>query len=138
MKNSEFYTISKKELEVLETFWRADKPLLASDVPLYNRNLKLNTVRAVLKQLLNIGLVKVSDIVINGTKLGRTFEPTISSEEYAIGLLNYNFRKLNKQTTTAGIVACLLNTDQNEHETIIELENLIKERKVELYTKNNK
>lgn len=122
-------------MEVLETFWKADKPLLASDVPLYNHNLKLNTVRVVLKQLLNIGLVKVSDIVKNGTKFGRTFEPTISSEEYAIGLLNYNFRKFNKQTTTTGIVTCLLNTDENEPETIIELENLIKDRKVELYTK---
>lgn len=127
-QNSRF-KLTNRELDILNILWTAEKPLLASDIPKIDNSISINTAQAVLRKLLKKNLIEVADIVYSGTVLSRSYQPTISSNDFSLQQFVKQFQNLNKSISTPSIVATLLGHEKNEKIVIEELEKMLKERK---------
>lgn len=126
--------LSNRELDVMNILWEVKKPLIAKDFTKYNPELGMNTVLAVLKNLLKRGYIKVAEITYSGTVLTRAYLPVLDPNEYMLGQVMNG--KGNKRISTEGIVAALLNQDECTEETIDKLEDLLKEYRRKLNEEN--
>lgn len=118
--------LSGRELDIMNVFWEAEKPMIAKDIVARNPSLSINTVQAVLKGLLKKNYIKVSEIVYSGTVLTRSYEPVLTAEGYTVNLLT---KGIHKHISSKGIMAALLKQEENEEKTIEKLEELLKEYK---------
>lgn len=84
--------MNQRELEILNILWsawnREEKALMAMDIVLagMHNGLTQSTVTAVLRKLLNQGLIEVDGFTTSGKVLSRTYKPTPDSKE---ALLSY-------------------------------------------------
>jgi len=83
-----YFTLSKKEKELMDIFWNADAPLARAEIleraEEQKCSWKPNSVHILVNSLLDKKAVRVAGFYLNSRKLGRTFEPAITREEYAI------------------------------------------------------
>lgn len=75
--------LNQRELDVLEILWKAGEPLIATEIVVGDRSRELtqSTVTAVLRKLLNGGLVEVDGVKHSGKVLSRCYKPTEKSKE---------------------------------------------------------
>lgn len=92
--------LTQKELEVMKVLWNSAKPLSAQEIPVIQPALKKNTVLAVTRELLKKSYIKISDIVYHNTVLARTYEPTITFEEYLVNSLKDSSINIPSLVTT--------------------------------------
>lgn len=85
------FTLSKKELELMELFWDADCPLSRSEILERAEHRvctwKPNSVHILVNSLLDKGALRVAGYYLNSRKLGRTFEPSLSKKGYLLQIL---------------------------------------------------
>lgn len=118
--------ISKRERDVMVTFWRESEGLTASGIAEKGDGLSINTVKVVLKGLMKKGYIEINDIVYSGTVLTRSYKPVISAEKYAADQLQdlkinvLNFSALN-------FIECLHKNDETG--ILDEMENVIRRKK---------
>ncbi len=129
------FKITDREQDILNILWAAEKPLVASDIAKTDTSLSINTVQAVLRKLLQKKLIQVADIVYSGTVLSRTYQPTISSNDFTLQQFVSQFEDAKKNITIPDFVATLLEHEKNEAQRIEELEALLEERKRKLKSK---
>jgi predicted transcriptional regulator len=67
--------LTNREYDIYKIVHNAGKPIVASEVVSQREDLTINTVQAVLKKLLRMGLIKVGKIVYSGTVLARAYVP---------------------------------------------------------------
>lgn len=125
--------LSGRELDIMNVFWEAGKPLIAKDIVARDPSLSINTVQAVLKGLLKKNYIKVAEIVYSGTVLTRSYEPVLTAEEYTVNLIT---KGIHKRLSSEGIMAALFNMGETDKKTIEKLEILLQEYKDNL-TKDN-
>lgn len=118
--------LSGRELDVMNVFWSADKPLISKDIVARNPALSINTVQAVLKGLLKQNYIQVAEIVYSGTVLTRSYAPVLTAEEYTVNLIT---KGIHKRLSADGIMAALLKQEDNEEKTIEKLETLLRDYK---------
>lgn len=86
--SAKYFTLSKKEKELMDIFWESDSPLARSEILECAKerqcSWKPNSVHILLNSLLEKNAVQVAGLYLNSRKLGRTFEPAITRDEYAI------------------------------------------------------
>ncbi|MCM1057017.1 MAG: hypothetical protein NC517_05345 [Firmicutes bacterium] len=75
---------------MLNILWRENRPMTCSDIVAEKRELTQNTGTAVIRRLLDDGLIEVSGTTYCGRVLGRTYVPTPKSKE----VLFQNFMEL--------------------------------------------
>jgi len=124
--------LSGRELDVMTVLWSAKKPMVASEICRVNPSLSINTVQAVLKGLLKRNLIRIADIVYSGTVLTRSYETVLSASDYSISQFKDNLAVIDNDVSTIGLIAVLLEQEDNEEEVINELEELLKKRKQQL------
>lgn len=124
--------LSGRELDVMNVLWSVERPLVASEICKANPSLSINTVQAVLKGLLKRNLIRIAGIVYSGTVLTRSYETVLSASDYSISQFKDSLAVINKDVSTVGLIAALLEREDNEEEVINELEELLKERKLQL------
>lgn len=73
---------TKKEHEILDVFWRLEKPLSAKDVTENNPKLNKSTVAVLVRKLHEKGYLKVDSIQKVSKTYAQYYVPTISKEEY--------------------------------------------------------
>lgn len=129
MKKNEDSILSKRELDVMNVLWEANKPLIASEIPKANTNLSINTVQAVLKKLLRKGFIKIDDIVHSGTVLTRSYLPAITPDEYALKYVKSEIFPFGKFLSKPQLVNTLFDDTENTDSLIEELEELIQKKK---------
>ncbi|MBU5255778.1 BlaI/MecI/CopY family transcriptional regulator [Tissierella praeacuta] len=129
LRQNNHFKLTNRELDILNILWTAEKPLLASDIPRIDNSISINTAQAVLRKLLKKNLIEVADIVYSGTVLSRSYQPTISSNDFSLQQFVKQFQNLNKSISIPSIVATLLEHEKNEKIVIEELEKMLKERK---------
>ncbi len=117
--------LSNRELDVMLVLWNSDKALAATDIPAINPDLSVNTVQAVLKNLLKKSYIKVADIIYHGTVLTRSYEPVLTHEDYILSQLE------DASLTSSGLAAALVKNENNT-DTLDKLEELIQEQKKKL------
>ncbi len=92
-----YYTFSKKEAELMAIFWDADAPLSRAEIleRAENRSCswKPNSIHILLNALLSKKAVRVAGYYLSSRKLGRTFEPAITRQDYALMQVLHASRK---------------------------------------------
>lgn len=118
--------LTKRENEIMEIFWRSNKPLSSNDICLEAPHISNNTVQAVIRKLLSMNFIEIAGLGYNKNALTREFSPCISQAEY--------FDNFLVRDTSFELAANFI-----QHATSLEvlnqMEDLIKERKAELESK---
>lgn len=82
------FSLSKKEMEMMEILWDAGEPLARQDfldrAAERKCSWKPNSIHILLNSMMDKGAVEVAGWYLNSHRLGRTFEPTVSREEYSL------------------------------------------------------
>ena len=84
--------LTKRERQIMNIFWNAEKPLSANDIAVQQQDLSKNTIQAVVRKLKNHDLLKVADIGYSGTVLTRLYSPNVSQEDFLAAELSLNNR----------------------------------------------
>lgn len=76
--------LTKSELEIMDVLWEADGPLSRSDLLEYpaDKSWKDSSIHILLNGLLQKNAIREAGLVKRSKTYGRTFEPTLSREEY--------------------------------------------------------
>lgn len=122
--------LTKKEEEIMQVLWDAQKPLTASDICDHARtmgmDLNQSTVQMTVNKLLKAGMIRVGEITQAHKVLARAFEPTLDPDELAV----LKFKQATGKTSSSGLVAALLAhidlTDSDIHELSSMLEEMKK------------
>lgn len=129
------FDLSDKEEQMLETMWRAKRPLTRSEIInlTKNRRWKESSIHVFLNRLLEKGSIRVHDIVKTTTNFGRTYEPTFSLEEYDIVRLKQNFKTVDPELSTiSDFISFIVKSKKIDKKSVKELENIIKDQKNKL------
>ena len=113
--------LSKREKEIMDILWNSSTPLTASEIISQNNELKMPTVQAVLKKLLNENFVVVADIGYSGTVLSRRYKAIITADEYA----NTQYASLSKSLSTTQLFSALPGSTKPSLEEITEIEKIL-------------
>ena len=76
------YKLTRRESDLLEILWKADRALAGSDFSQYDETLATSTTLMNLRKLLRKGLIIVSDHEIRNKALTRTYVPALTKQEY--------------------------------------------------------
>lgn len=75
--------LTKSELEIMDTFWEAQKPLSRSDLlECRDKSWKDSSVHILLNGLLKKEIIREAGVIRRSKTYGRVFEPTMTREEY--------------------------------------------------------
>ena len=105
----------------MDILWNSSTPLTASEIISQNNELKIPTVQAVLKKLLNENFVVVADIGYSGTVLSRRYKAIITADEYA----NTQYASLSKSLSATQLFSALLGSTKPSLEEITEIEKIL-------------
>jgi len=133
------YILKNKEKEVMEILWKSAEPLTALEIA-QRSDIPLNTIRAMLKRLLDYSLIAVADIVYSGTTLSRNYQPTIDKAGFETNRVVYEIIRLKEDNISlSDIIHCLLQKEsKNEALKLIdELESLINEQRTLITTRRS-
>lgn len=126
------FTLSKNEREIMDTLWREDRPLTRRDIINFceNKSWKESSIHILLNQLLEKEAIQVTGFVKIVKNYGRTFEPTVTREEFEIMELKNNFKDLNPNPSVIpGFISFLIEENKISKEKIEELQAKLEERK---------
>lgn len=126
------FTLSKNEREIMDTLWREDRPLTRRDIINFceNKSWKESSIHILLNQLLEKEAIQVTGFVKIVKNYGRTFEPTVTREEFEIMELKNNFKDLNPNLSVIpGFISFLIEENEISKEKIEELQAKLEERK---------
>ena len=110
---------TKKEQEVLDVFWKMEKPLSVKDITENNPSLNKSTVAVLVRKLNEKGYLKVDSIQKVAKTYAQYFVPTISKEEF----LTKDFTK----ATFKNLITNFIKKENNPNE-LKELSKLIQTR----------
>ena len=90
--------ITNSEKQILEVLWDEAKPLTSSEIVGVSddRTWKASSVHLLLNSLLNKDLVEVAGFKKTTKNYARTFQPTMTREEYSINQLRQESRTLSR------------------------------------------
>jgi predicted transcriptional regulator len=76
--------LTKSEMEIMDVFWGEDRALSRADLLDHGeeKTWKDSSVHILLNSLLNKGIIREAGFVRCSKTYGRTFEPTMTREEY--------------------------------------------------------
>ncbi len=128
-KNRNKYNLSVREIDILYALWKAERPLLASEISEADEKLKLATVHTTLKRMLDKKVIEVADFVKSGNVFGRRYTPTITLQEFELNKLS---------SATSSLVSALPDNANNNFilEELNNLEQIIKEQKEKILKAN--
>lgn len=118
--------LSNRQFDVMNIFWRSQKPLIASEVFKADSELNMNTVRSVIKALLNKGFIEVCDIVHSRNVLAQQYKAVVSKESYLLSLC----KELEVKDSDNILVALV--AAEKDRNVLDKLEEIIKETKKQL------
>ena len=89
----QYFTLSKKEQELMELFWDAGKPLARAEslelAASRAASWKPNSIHILVNSLMEKGALAVAGYYLSSRKLGRTFEPTLTLQDYRLMQLRH-------------------------------------------------
>ena len=127
-KNKPIIHPSSRELEVLETLWKADRSLTGTEIveSSPNKTWKESTIHILLKSLIKKSLIKVDGFAQTTTNIAKTFTPLISANEFLASQISYSsIYRDSGQVSFGSVVATLL----KQSEDVTEKQQLVDELK---------
>lgn len=125
------FTLDKRELEIMELFWREDRALTHADISkLLEDTVGRNTVYLHLNTLLDKGAIQTGPSVRRGRTYGRTFIAAITKSKYmamqVAGFVRDDDERLRS------VFAALIDTTYIDSATLDELSAIIEQKRKEL------
>ena len=116
--------LTKKESEIMDIIWKENTPLTATEIQERDAEMSVYSVQQVLQRLLSMEFLKVTGIKKNKKAYARQYMANILESEYISSFIN------NKETEIQLTTNCIKHN--NDLETILQLEKLIKQKREEL------
>lgn len=125
--------ITTREMELVQTLWTADEPLIASELVRKIEGQTTNGVQSVLRTLLQKGFVEVFDVRYSGTVLSRSYKVTeICKECY----MNNIYKQLNSLKNAMSLTEMFRFLISNEDlETLEIVHEYLREKKRQILSK---
>ncbi len=127
---------TNSEKQILEVLWDEQTALTSSEIVNVSddRTWKSSSVHLLLNSLLKKGLVQVAGFKKTTKNYARTFEPTMTREEYSIKQIRQDQRNTNR--TLSRLFTALLE-EENNPELLDELSRMVDARRKELEENQN-
>ena len=119
--------LTKSEMQIMDVLWASDVPLSRSDLldrP-ENKSWKDSSVHILLNGLLQKGTIREAGFVKRSKTYGRTFEPTLTREEYFATTIYSHAQK----PEIVGLFAALLKRDDITDHQLMQMEELLRQRR---------
>lgn len=116
--------MNPRELDVLNILWKADQPMMATDIVNAGDGLTQSTVTAVLRKLLHAKLVEVVGVTHSGKVLSRTYRPSESSRDIILQDFTDNYSCFRDIIPKSTLFAALLDTNPSPEENRRDLEDM--------------
>ena len=80
--------LTNKELEIMSVLWKSKDPLSGNEIisASSKKTWKEKSIHIIIKSLLEKGVIRVAGQKPSATNVAKTYEPTVTSEEYAVSL----------------------------------------------------
>ncbi len=137
------FTLSKKEKELMDIFWTAEAPLSRAEILEHAAEQKCswkpNSVHILVNSLLDKNAVQVAGFYLSSRKLGRTFEPAITREDYAIMQVEIaaDQAKAEGVADPKRLIAALVD-DSASDEILDEMVKILQSKKKDIQSKRKK
>lgn len=121
--------INQRELDVLNILWKAEQPMMATDIVNTGNGLTQSTVTAVLRKLLHEKLVEVSGVTHSGKVLSRTYRPTEACKDAILNHFCDTYVCFRNAISISTLCDALLKTNEDDNrmkKDIAELKAVIK------------
>ncbi|WP_312651838.1 BlaI/MecI/CopY family transcriptional regulator [Aminipila sp.] len=130
--NSNTFTLTKNEQEIMELLWSENQPLSRSQIIELSteRTWKASSIHILINQLLKKKAIKVDGFVKTGKNYGRTFSAAITPEEYqVIHFKNSKSYLHSKSSAIVNFVSTLIEDEDIDNNTLRELEEILQARR---------
>ncbi len=124
--------LNKKEKQVLEIIKNAGEPITSNEIMMKAPELNKNAVQPAIRTLLAMGLIEVTDTVMERNIVSRCFAMTKDAPEIIGNLFLDEFRSLQKLADKDDLFAALITTkkgDKSGKTNIEDLKELIEDYK---------
>ncbi len=120
--------LTRSELEIMDVLWAADAPLARADFleRSAEKSWKDSSIHILLNGLLQKQAIREAGFVKRSKTYSRTFEPTMTREEYFARLV-FSFRH---KPDLVGLMKALLSREDISPETLDAIGALIEEKRV--------
>lgn len=116
--------MNPRELDVLNILWKSDEPMMATDIVNARIGLTQSTVTAVLRKLLNEGLVEVAGITHSGRVLSRTYRPAEISRDLILKNFTETYNSFRSVIPASSLCAQILTTDESPEKAKVQIDKL--------------
>lgn len=118
--------LTRSEMEIMDVLWEQDAPVSRSDLlGQRDKSWKDSSVHILLNGLLQKGAIREAGFVRRSKTYGRTFEPTLTREEYfAMTIFSHRY-----QPQIEGLFAALLDRPEITEENLNNLQLLLEQRR---------
>lgn len=118
--------LTKSEMEIMDVLWAAEKPLSRSDLleRSEEKTWKDSSVHILLNGLLQKQAIREAGMVKRSKTYGRTFEPTLTREEYFAATIFSHRHK----PQIVGLFEALLKREDITPEQMEQIARLVKEK----------
>lgn len=118
--------LTKSEMEIMDVLWASEKPLSRSDLLTQSeeKSWKDSSVHILLNGLLQKGAIREAGVVKRSKTYGRTFEPTLTREEYFAETVFSHRHKPG----IVGLFAALLKREDITAEDLLAIRELVSRR----------
>lgn len=119
--------LTKSEMEIMDVLWEAGKPLSRSDLLAHSeeKTWKDSSVHILLNGLLQKQAIREAGMVKRSKTYGRTFEPTLTREEYFATTIFCHRHK----PQIVGLFEALLQRQDITSEDLAKIAELLEQRK---------
>ena len=124
--------LNRKEKQVLEIIKNSEEPITSNEIMMKAPELNKNAVQPAIRTLLAMGLIEVTDTVMERNIVSRCFAMTKDAPEIIGNLFLDEFRSLQKLADKDDLFAALITTkkgDKSGKTNIEELKELIEDYK---------
>ena len=117
--------LTKSELEIMNVLWAAEQPLSRSDLleKSQDKSWKDSSVHILLNGMLQKGVIREAGFVKRSKTYGRTFEPTLTREEYYAATVLSRKHK----PSVVGLIEALLRQEKLTEEQRQQIKQLVSE-----------
>lgn len=116
--------LNPRELDVLNILWKSDQAMTSTDIVNEMRGLTQSTVIAVLRKLLNEGLVEVDGVTHSGKVLSRTYRPTAASRNIIMDNFAADYANFKDVIAQSDICAAILHVEDQPDKLKAEIKKL--------------
>lgn len=124
--------LNRKEKQVLEIIKNSEEPITSNEIMMKAPELNKNAVQPAIRTLLSMGLIEVTDTVMERNIVSRCFAMTKEAPEIIGNMFLDEFRSLQKLADKDDLFAALITTkkgDKSGKTNIEELKELIEDYK---------